>query len=60
MASSAKRTRVEIIHPREVLARIVNDDTTEGMGSGEERKKETLTLVSRPVLVKGWYKSRKV
>jgi len=46
MASSAKRTRVEIIHPDEVLARIVNDDTIEGMDSGEERKKETLTLVS--------------
>ena len=35
MASSAYRTRVEIIHP-EVLARILNDDITEGTDSGEE------------------------
>ena len=35
MASSAYRTRVEIIRP-EVLARILNDDITEGTDSGEE------------------------
>ena len=36
MALSGKRTRVEIIHPEEVLARILKDDITEGMDSGEE------------------------
>ena len=35
MASSAYRTRVEIIHPEEVLARILNDDITEGTDSEE-------------------------
>ena len=36
MASSAYRTRVEIIHPEEVLARILNDDITEVTDSVEE------------------------
>ena len=36
MASSAYRTRVEIIQPEEVFARILNDDITEGTDSGEE------------------------
>ena len=36
MASSAHRTRVEIIHPEKVLARNLNDDITEGTDSGEE------------------------
>ena len=36
MAPSAYRTRVEIIQPAEVLARILNDDITEGTDSGEE------------------------
>ena len=36
MASSAYRTRVEIIQLEEVLARILNDDITEGTDSGEE------------------------
>ena len=51
MASSAYRTRVEIIQLEEVLARILNDDITEGTDSGEEsdldRQLENVTEDSR-------------
>ncbi len=36
MASSSKRARVEYIEESEVLALVLQEETTEGMDSGEE------------------------